>query len=339
MARDQGKVGENKSDVILNVPMACADEGAAVHFIESLRWGEDKTHECPRCSAGSEHVYKVMDRKNPDKRNKDYRWRCRKCGQFHTVRTGTVMEDCRVPMRHWCLAFWRCCASKKGISAKQIQRETGLSYKSALFLMHRVRFALADMEGCKLTGIVEVDETYVGGKPRYRLPQAKMLRGGQKSNYQTRGERLATVFAAVQRYGNVLAKVLPDIKAANLKAAVKEFVDESANLMTDEAKRYRKIGKQFASHSVVNHTAREYVRYEPHMLVTTNTIEGFFSLLKRGVYGTFHNVSKKHLHRYLSEFEFRYNTRKMDDGQRVMEAFKAAQGKRLMYREPMVRTA
>lgn len=189
-----------KDETIQKLPAAVADEGCAYHFVETLRWGEDKQHDCPRCSASHEHVYMVMDRKT-GARNTDHRWRCRKCGQFHTVRTGTVMEDSRIKMKHWCYAFWKVCASKKGISAKQLERETQISYKSALFLMHRVRFALADMSGCKLTGTVEVDETYVGGKPRHRLPQSKFMRGTRKSNYQTRKDRLTPVFGAVQRNG------------------------------------------------------------------------------------------------------------------------------------------
>lgn len=132
--------------------------------------------------------------------------------------------------------------------------------------------------------------------------------------------------------------MLPDVRINNLRGAVDEFVDESADFMTDEAMHYRKIGQQFASQGVVNHGEREYVRYEPHAVVTTNTVEGFFGLLKRGVYGTFHNVSKKHLHRYLCEFEFRYNTRQLDDGERVAAAIKAGKGKRLMYREPRRRS-
>lgn len=191
MAKGQGKNGTSNSETVRNRPMAVADEDAAVHFVETLRWGADKAHGCPRCDSGDTYV--VKDRKTGE-RNRDYRWRCRGCGKYHTVRTGTVMEDSRIPLGHWCYAFWKCCSSRKGISAKQIERETGLSYKSALFLMHRVRFALADMTNCKLTGTVEADETYVGGKPRHRLPRSKALRGDKRSNDQTMRERKTAVF-------------------------------------------------------------------------------------------------------------------------------------------------
>lgn len=154
------KVGENKSDVIRNVPLACADEDHAVAFMENLRWGDDP--HCPECE--NRDVYQMQSRDKTG-RESNYRWRCRHCGRKYTVRTGTIMAETRIPLRYWCHAFWRVCSSKKGVAAKQIQRETGLSYKSALFLLHRVRFALADMDGVTLTGTVEVDETYVGGKP------------------------------------------------------------------------------------------------------------------------------------------------------------------------------
>lgn len=160
-----GKVGENKSEVVRALPIAVRDEACAVAFLEDLRWGGKP--KCPRCQC--ENVYVMADSKT-GVRNKDYRWRCRECPKpgYFTVRTGTVMEEGKVPLRHWCWAFWQLCSSKKGVSAKQIQRQTGLGYKSALFLLHRVRFALADMSGVTLTGVVECDETYVGGKPRYR---------------------------------------------------------------------------------------------------------------------------------------------------------------------------
>lgn len=325
------KAGENKSEVVKDVPLACASEPHAVEFMEKQRWGGDPC--CPLC--GSVDVYQMQDRKMGG-RERNYRWRCRDCKKRYTVRTGTVMEQTRMGLRFWCHAFWRVCSSKKGVSALQLQRETGISYKSALFLMHRVRFAMADMVGVKLTGTVEVDETYVGGKPRHSYNREKQIEAGLPASPNARSikDRKTPVFAAVQRDGEVRAMVLPDVRADNLKKAVHQFVDQSADLMTDESHLYKKIGPDFASHQTVNHSGKEYVRVEPHMIVTTNTIEGFFSLLKRGVYGTFHNVSRKHLHRYLSEFEFRYNTRSMDDGARTVAAIKGGEGKRLMYREP-----
>ena len=311
--------GRSDSQVIRTIPLACADESIAVEYVEELRWGKDKAHACPRC--GDDNVYPVMDRKNPGKRNADYRWRCRGCGTFHTIRTGTVMEDSRVPLRHWCYAFWKVCSSKKGISAKQIQRETGLTYKSALFLMHRIRFALCDMPGCKLTGAVEVDETYIGGKPRPFGPISKRGRGTRKQ----------PVMAMVQRGGDVRTAVIPNVTATTLKAAIVQHVAETAKLNTDEFVSYQPIGRSWpGGHDTIDHKRREYSRGEAY----TNTAESFFALLKRGVYGTFHAVSKRHLPQYVSELEFRWNTRKMDDGSRIVAAVRGGEGKRLMYREP-----
>ena len=316
MARDQGKVGENASEVVRSLPIACADEDAAVNFLEQLRWRGKPC--CPHCA--SEAVYPMVDRKTGG-RERNHRWRCRGCGERYTVRTGTVMEESRIPLRHWCWAFWQLCSSKKGISAKQIQRQTGLSYKSALFLLHRVRFAMLDMSGVKLTGTVEADETYIGGKPRTGTGPHKRGRGTKKT----------PVFGVVERGGKVRTRVVPDVTASTLKGAIREFVHQDARIMTDENAAYRGIGAEFAGgHGAVRHSVGQYVDGDNH----TNTAEGVFSIIKRGMYGVYHNVSKRHLPRYLAEFDFRYNTRQTDDGGRVEAALAGAVGKRLMYREP-----
>ncbi|HRQ76939.1 MAG TPA: IS1595 family transposase [Phycisphaerales bacterium] len=326
MARNQGKVGENKSETIRELPVACMDEASAVAFMEKQRWGASPC--CPEC--GDTNVYQMTGRDG--NRNKDYRWRCRGCGKLYTVRTGTVMEDSRVPLRHWCYAFWRACTSKKGVSALEIQRQTGLSYKSALFLMHRIRFAMAPTSnGPKLTGTVEADETYIGGKPRHRTPHTFYDGSGRKSNHQTVKDRKVRVFAAVQRNGQARVRVLPTVNGMNLPDAVREHIDLSSRLMTDELRAYRKVGPDFTGgHHIVNHSKYEYVRGD----VTTNTVESFFALLKRGIIGIYHNVSRKHLQRYLDEAEFRYNHRKLEDGDRVIAAIRGGDGRRLAYREP-----
>ncbi len=317
MAKEQAKVAENKSDIVREIPMACADESAAVEFMEKQRWGD--TPCCPHC--GDTDVYQMKDQRTGE-RNKRHLWRCKGCNKQYTVRIGTVLEDSRIPLRHWCYAFWRACTSKKGVSALEIQRQTGLSYKSALFLMHRIRFAMSEMAGPadRFDGTVEVDETFVGGKPRY------VGRGNRES-----WTRKTPVVAVVQREGKCRVRVCPDVTAKNVRRIIRDHVAHSARVMTDESSIYNDLGYPFeGGHHTVNHRRREYVRGE----VTTNTVEGFFSLIKRGIYGVYHNVSKIHLHRYMSEFEFRYNTRKMEDGARTVEAIKGAIGKRLMYRRP-----
>lgn len=309
-----GKVGENKSEVVRSLPLVCADEKMAVEFMERQRWGD-----CPCCPACSDTDVYAMKCRN-DGREKHFRWRCRGCGKLYSVRTGTVMEETRIPLRHWCFAFWRACASKKGISAKQLQRETDLSYKSALFLLHRVRFAMADMEGVTLSGTVECDEAYIGGKPRYK-----------GHNKRGRGTKKQPVFSMVERGGRVHTRVVPDVTANTLKGAIREVVDNQSRIMTDENSAYFGIGAEFAGgHQVVTHSAREYVRGDAH----TNTAESVFALIKRGIYGVYHNVSKRHLHRYLAEVDFRYNHRKVEDGERTVSAIQSGIGRRLMYREP-----
>ena len=315
-----GKVGENKSQIVREVPLACADEDAAVDFMEARRWGDQPA--CPHC--GSVDVYKMQSRDGG--REKHYRWRCRDCGKQYSVRTGTVFEDSRIPMRHWCFAFWAACSSKKGVSAKQIQRQTGLSYKSALFMMHRIRFAMAPDPAPepRLQGTVEADETYVGGKPRHK--------GWKHGRHHPRKEwtTKVPVVAMVERGGSVRAEVVAKVTTANLREVLERHVDPSAHLMTDERRGYLPIGRDFAAHSVINHARDEYARGD----VTTNTVEGYFGLFKRKLYGTHHAVSKKHLHRYLAEASFIYNTRDMDDGERAETAIRRGQGRRLTYREP-----
>lgn len=316
--KQQCKVGENKSELVRDVPLACADEGAAVEFLERLRWDGDPC--CPECE--SRNVYQMKNRQTGE-REKHYRWRCRDCGRLYSVRLGTVLEESRIPLRHWCYAFWAACAGKKGVSAKQIQRMTGVSYKSALFMMHRVRWAMAPINAPKLEGVVQVDETYIGGRPRYVIPHAHKAKHGPRK----RNKRV--VFAALcQDTGQVRARVLPNVTGESLRNAVNDLVERSSKLVTDEARAYPRIAADFAGHETVQHRLDQYVREG----ITTNTVEGFFSLFKRQIFGTHHNVSKKHLQRYVDEAEFKYNTRKVDDGERMRRAVQGAVGKRLVYK-------
>lgn len=306
---------------------ATTTEPAACEFLERQRWGSDPA--CPRC--GATDVYKMRDRETGE-REKNLRWRCRGCEQMFSVRTGTVLEESRLPLRHWVHAFWRACSSKKGVSALQISRECGITHKSALFLMHRIRLAMApnsDGSPRQLEGTIEADETFVGGKPRFPKPVA--VEPGRWPRRRGIHRPKAAVMAMVERGGDVRALHIGRVNSKTLKGAIREHVAPSARIVTDEWNGYRGIGSAFAGgHETVKHAAREYVRGD----VYTNTVEGFFSLLKRGIYGTFHSVSKHHLHRYLAEFEFRYNTRKSDDATRTVAAIRKAEGKRLLYRQP-----
>lgn len=311
----ENKIAKDKSKIVSALPLACADEKAAVEFLESARWGDDAA--CPHC--GCVDVYKMKDRKTGE-RNKRFLWRCRPCGKQYTVRVGTVYEDSLIPLRHWCYAFWAASSSKKGVSALQVKRQTGLSYKSALFMMHRIRRAMRGT-GIKtaLPGTVEVDETYVGGKPRYKGPHNMSKRG--------RGTSKAPILAAVERGGNVRASYVERLDGKSITDAVKQIVDPSARIITDENRAYFRMKEFGGGHETINHGRKEYARGDVH----TNTIEGFFSLIKRGMYGTYHSVSRKHLNRYVDEFCFRYDTRHMDDGERTVKAIRGAEGVRLMY--------
>lgn len=311
-----------KSDpVIQELPLACADEAIAVHFIEKQRWGD--TPCCPRC--GDMDVYTMLDSKTGE-RQKDFRWRCRGCKQQFTVRIGTVFEDSRIPLRHWCFAFWRASTSKKGVSALEIHRQTGLSYKSALFMLDRIRYAMAPdtIERGMLSGTVEVDETYVGGKPRNRSPS--FTRAGRRRG---RGTLKQPILGMVQRGGDVRVRAIPRVNTHNLKENIRAYVDSSSKVMTDELNLYKWVGKEFADHQTVCHSAGEYVRGEVHI----NTSESFFALLKRSLHGIYHSVSRKHLPLYLAHAEFLYNNRKLEDGARALAAIKACDGKRLTYKE------
>lgn len=308
----------SKSDVIEAMPLVCSDELAAVEFLEQQRWGD--TPCCVRC--GSVNVYSMKDAKTGG-RSKRFLWRCRDCQEQYTVRIGTVYEESRIPLRHWCYAFWRASTSKKGVSALEIKRHCQLSYKSALFLMTRIRFAMSPEPGePKFQGTVECDETYVGGKPR---PGDGRLHGRGRATSKT------PVFAVVERHGRIRRRVVADVTGDTLKAAILEHVHPAARIITDEFTSYKGIGAAFSGgHETVSHSAREYARGDIH----TNTAESSFALVKRGIIGVYHNVSREYLHRYLWQFDFLWNHRKLNDGERTTLAIKASEGKRLMYRGP-----
>jgi transposase-like protein len=221
-------------------------------------------------------------------------------------------------------AIWKACSSKKGISALQLSREMEITHKSALFILRRIRHGLGEAYEPKLTGTIEVDELYMGGKPRYK--------GSLAAGKTGRGTVKVPVVGIVQRDGDVRFRMMQRITAANIGKFVVENADLTCRLITDDLNTYKPIGRAFSGgHEIVTHSAGEYVR--PGTDVHSNTIEGVFSLIRRGVMGTFHSISRKHLPNYLNEFQFRWNTRKMNDGQRVTAAIKQIDGKRLEYRE------
>ncbi len=290
-------------------------EDEAREILEGIRWPEGI--KCPHC--GSDDVTRIKAKSD---KIRDGLIQCNGCrGQF-TVTVGTVMHRSHITLRQWVQAFYSICSHKKGVSALQLQRNLGLvSYRSAWHLAHRIRLAMKlDPLASKLKGIVEVDETYIGGKPR---------KGDNKSHKRGRGTEKFPVMALVERKGKMVSRPVEKVNAKTLKAAIKEVVNKNSTIMTDEWPAYRGIGKDFkGGHRTVHHGLGEYV----HDGVSTNEAESYFALLKRGVHGSFHHISKKHLSRYCDEFNFRWNHRKVSDGERTTFAIQGAEGKRLVYR-------
>ena len=295
-------------------------EDEARSILEAIRWPDGPT--CPHCGV------KTVTRLSNSEKYRDGLFQCNGCrGQFSVI-LGTVMEGSHITLRQWVQAFHSMCSHKKGVSALQLQRNLGLhTYHSAWHLAHRIRLAMkCDPLASKLGGTVEVDESYVGGKPR----KGKRDQSGDLIvNKRGRGTKKVPVIALVERGGRIRTRVVEHVNASNLKAAIRENVNKTAAIQTDELASYHGIGQEFeGGHQTVNHSEGEYARDD----VNTNSAESFFALLKRGVHGTFHHVSKTHLHRYCDEFSFRWDERKVTDGERTVEAIKGAEGKRLAYR-------
>lgn len=312
-----------------------ATDEAARAYLEGVRWPNGPV--CPHCgNADQKAIYDIAA--NPAKKVRVGLRECKACGDQFTVTVGTVFEKSKIPLRKWLVAWYMLCTSKKGVSAHQIMRMLDIgSYRSAWFMMHRIRYALRDpIFADKLGeggGTVEADETYVGGKPRKRHRGARRPWPPQKLE-TGRGTKKTPVVSLVERGGRVRSRAVANVTSKTLKNVLDEHLHPSANLITDEWQAYKKPGMSFASHQTVNHGKREYVRGETH----TNTIEGYFSLFKRGLNGTFHHVGHHYLDQYLAEFDFRYSHREISDGARTICGLKKIEGKRLILRRSRVAT-
>jgi transposase-like protein len=294
---------------------AFTDETKAREFLEASRWPDGAY--CPRCGQ--------FDTVNPlGGKSMGPGWFfCSHCKDKFTVRTGTVMERSHIPLHKWLMATHLMMASKKGMSALQLQRMLGLgSYRSAWFMCHRLREALAPVKAGPIGGenkVVESDETFVGGKAKNRA-------------YAKKPPKKAVVMTLVDRDGESRSFHVADVSAKTLREKIVTTVSRKSYLATDELATYEPIRREFSGHGTVNHSANEYVRMGGFLHI--NTAECRFSLMKRAVYGTHHSVSEAHLHRYLAEWDFKWNTRKMKDGERAAAALKGIEGKRLTYRPP-----
>jgi transposase-like protein len=307
---------------------ATADQ--AREHLEKVRWPEDVF--CPKCGLSGES-YRLTAKPGSKTPVRKGVWKCGGCRKQFTVTVGTIFEDSHIPLHKWLFAIHLLCASKKGMSAHQLHRMLGVTYKSAWFMAHRIRYAMSQEPlASQLSGVVEADETYIGGKFRNSQPQA-VKAGERAKDRRSPVDNKQAVFSVLQRGGRVQSRHIERVTGTTLKGAIKELCAEDAHVMTDSAAMYSGL-KSDRKHSIVNHKQKEYVRYEDGICVTTNTIEGFFANLKRGVNGTYHHWSKQHLHRYLSEFDFRYNARHMNDGDRANAALKGFEGKRLMMKDP-----
>lgn len=277
---------------------------------------------CPHCGVIGEHYLLQGATTRPGL------YKCFACRETFTVTVGTVFERSKIPLNVWLQATYLLCSSKKGMSSHQLHRTLGVTYKTAWFMSHRIREAMKTTAPIDPMGgsgkTVEADETYFG-------TEEGKTRGKQGPNAMNK------IFSLVERGGQVRSFHVADVTGKNLKAILLKQVYAETKLMTDSAPRYNAIGNAFKSHDIVNHSDGEYVRNEGGFKITTNTIESYFALLKRGLIGTYHNVSSAHLHRYTNEFDFRYNNRiklGIDDVQRTEQALKGIQGKRLTYRRP-----
>lgn len=260
---------------------------------------------------------------------RDGYYQCNACRKQFTVQVGTVFERSHIPLNKWLMAAFLLCASKKGISAHQMHRMLGVTYKSAWFMMHRLREAMTTGNLPPLGGegkFVEADHSYVGGKEKN-----KKLGKRSKENIGGAGKQI--VHTLVERGGRARSHHVPRVNGATLGPLLRKNVSRKSTLMTDTHGAYMGVGKEFAGHEMVDHGIDEYVRGNAH----SNTAEGYFAILKRGIIGTYHHVSEAHLGRYLAEFDFRYSNRSklgVEDAERAERALKGIVGKRLTYRRP-----
>jgi transposase-like protein len=319
---------------------ALQNEAAAIAWVESKVWPNGPV--CPHCG-GVERIGKMGG-----KATRIGLYKCYQCRKQFTVKVGTVFEDSHVPMNLWVQAMYLLCSSKKGISSNQLHRTLGVTLKTAWFMSHRIREAMRVVGVEPMGGagvIVESDETYIGSVDGEGGRKAARARARNAKNGRPGRSHKNAVLTLVERGGRARSFHIDGSAISDIMPIVKENVAKEATVMTDEAKHYYDVGNEFAGHRTVKHSAEEYVRHDVWIegdkihfdAVHTNTVEGYYSIFKRGMKGIYQHCSEKHLHRYLAEFDFRYSNRVrlgVDDVQRTVLAIKGIVGKRLKYTRP-----
>jgi transposase-like protein len=310
----------------MSLPIIYTDPNAAREHLERLLWPDGPV--CPHCGVINQATLLQGKSTRPGV------YKCRECEHPFSVTVGTLFEDSKVALHKWVYAMHLYTASKKGFSAHQLHRTLGVSYKTAWFMAHRIREAMRPKEFTPMGGdgqIVESDETFVGtregdGGKKARRARIRMRQGGAAHKN--------VVLTLVERGGSARSFHIESTRVADIVPILRTNVRRESKLMTDEANQYKAVGKEFASHDAVNHGTEEYVRAG---YIHTNTVEGYYSIFKRGMIGVYQHCAEKHLHRYLSEFDFRYSNRVrlgVDDTMRREIALKGIVGKRLKYRWP-----
>ena len=282
------------------------ENATCINFLEQQRWGGTVT--CPFC--GATEIYTT---------NRGFK--CKECAKKFSVTVGTVFENSKIKLNIWFAAIYLCTAHKKGISSLQLHRDLGVTQKTAWFMLHRIREMLRAKQSPLLKGTIQADETFVGGKNKNRHADKKV------ENSQGRSVKDKTPVFGLINNGNVNTEVIPNTKESTLKPIIHAMVEKGAILVTDEWNGYNGLTSDY-NHQVIKHKEGKYVSGQFH----TNSIEGFWSLLKRGIFGIYHFASAQHLTRYCDEFSYRYNTRKIDDSDRFMVSLTKVEG-RLTYKQ------
>ena len=283
------------------------NENKCWKYLESLRWNDKVT--CPFCN--SEKHYKFKN---------SHTYKCKECKKKFNAKIGTIFENTKIPLSKWFVAIYLATSHKKGISSLQLSKDISVTQKTAWFILHRIREMLKVKAPKMLNSMVELDETYCGGRESNKPKRKRKNLDGYVDK--------TMVFAVLEREGNVWNKVVKNNTGKTLKPIIRERVDKSNTIVTDGFGGYSKLGKEYKKHVIINHARDEWVNGQFH----TNTIEGYFSHLKRGIYGIYHHVNPKHLQRYCDEFSFKYNTRKSNEVERFDYALTVCD-KRLKYKD------